>query len=527
VTDRTSAINHEQSTLQPKRWLDQNADALGRSALSFTAVLVSTLGIVLAIYVRIIGFYSGPALWIDETFTGAIAGQATFHNFIELAHADAPPSFLYYLLMHLWQMLFGLSDMALRAPSVIFSVVAPFVLVFTPIAGLTRIERLSWAALLGLWIPGIGFSQDARCYAMLLLFATIQTLTFQRLLLSPTFRQTALWVLSADLTMFGNYDAAYLGIAQGVIFLAVHRGKALRTWPSIFLVIPVFLEVAWKWPVLLRFEGADTAWYPILNARFLLQLFFYPIGGLSISSAAVWVLLLPLLSAGAFIAGRFMRSASLNDQPAALKWTAAASLIGAVAMITVGFFKPTFTWRYMPPFEPGLMLGLILIMRAIARDAKNAGYAGLVIIAATAYHMWSISGDQFWDSASTPLNIEQASEYLMKHEAETVVFAWDSPTARVMPPQLLSAVGGFFFRRDGMPVSVIPVKTVPSGDANVLLLEQAKSSNASIIWLYDLSIHGTSAINVPQLIEVINPNYVCQDFGDDVIGSVACYNAAK
>lgn len=504
---------------------EQSTHVSGRAVLSFSAEIISIVGIALAIFIRIRAFYNGPPLWIDETFTGAIAGQANFHNFIELAHADAPPSFLYYLLMHFWQMLFGLSDMALRAPSVIFSILTPFLILFVRVPGLTRVERLTWAAFLALWIPSIGFSQDARCYAALLFFATLQTLTFYRLLLSPSFRQTALWILTAELTLFANYDAAYLSIAQGIIFLLIYRRTALRNWPSIFLLIPVFLELAWKWSVLLRFESSGTAWYPILQAPNLVQLLFYPISGLGSFTAAVWVIAFPLLCIGVLIAGRFMGPLTPNNHLPYLKCTAVASLMGAIAMIAVGFLSPTFTWRYMPPFEPGLVLGLILIMRALGRDARNAGYAGLVVLAVSAYQMWSISDTKFWDSASTPLNIEKASNYLMRHGTQTVVFAWDSPTARVMPPQLLSAVAGFFFRRAGVPVSIVPVETLPNRNTNVLLLHQAKSSHASIIWLYDLSVRGTSAINFLPSIEKINPNYRCQNFGKNLIGSLACYDA--
>ncbi len=136
---------------------------------------------------RFVGLSHTP-LWIDETFTGAISSQPTFDSFVQLAHSDAPPSFLYYLFMHVWQMVFGLSDVALRAPSLGFSAAAPLVIAFASVPDLARAERLTWAAMLALWIPGIGFAQDARAYGFLLLMAALQTLVFYRLMAAPSYR---------------------------------------------------------------------------------------------------------------------------------------------------------------------------------------------------------------------------------------------------------------------------------------------------------------------------------------------------
>jgi hypothetical protein len=426
--------------------------------------------------------------------------------------------------MHLWQMAFGLSDASLRMPSLICSLIAPFIVIFSQIPQLSRAEKLTWAALLALWIPGIGFAEDARCYAMLLMFATIQTITFYKLLQTPTFRNTTIWVLSAELTMFGNYDAAYLAIAQGVIFLAMHRRIALKYWPTIFLTLPVLAELAWKWPILSKFERVGTAWYPVLQVTDLPTLFFYPISGLGGVGAAIWVLLFPPLCIAIYIARRLIKQPYQPIISSHLHWVAAASLIGGVTMIAIGFLRPTFTWRYMPPFEPGILLGIVLLARAAARHARAIAYMLLIGIAALTYQMWIMSGAQYWDSASTPLNIEQASDYLMKQGTKNLVFTWDSPTPRVMPLQLLRAVGGFFFERAGVQVNVMPLETHPDENANVALLAAAKPSDASIIWLYDKTIKTTAAITYPPAISIKSPAYHCANFGKEPIGSLACHD---
>jgi len=507
------------------RTINVKADIPFSAVLKFTAEATAIAGLGFAVAIRLNNLFHPPSLWIDETFTGAIAGQKNWGDFIFFARADAPPSFLYYCFMHFWQMIFGLSDASLRAPSLICSLIAPLTIILSKVPGLSRAEKLSWAALLALWIPGIGFAQDARCYAMLLMFATVQTLTFYRLLQMPTLRQAVIWVLSADLTMFGNYDAAYLAIAQGLIFLVLKRKAALQSWPAVFLVIPVVLELIWKWPFLSKFERIGTAWYPVLHFTDLLAIFFYPISGLGGIGVAVWLMLFPVLCI-AIIAGRFQIKDAHKHVPLSyLNWVAIASMMGAIAMVAVGFIRPTFTWRYMPPFEPGIMLTVILVARAVSRNAKQIAYAGLILIALFAYRMWSYSGTIYWDSAPTPLNVEQASNCLISKGVKNVVFTWDSPTPRVMPQQLVKAVGEFFFQRAGVSVDVIPVETKPNENANILLWAAAEPSNASIIWLYDLTIKSTAAISHQPNISMMSASYSCLNFGTRQIGNLACYPA--
>ena len=386
----------------------------GRSdtgAWTQTVEVLAIVLIVLATGARFVGLSHTP-LWIDETFTGAIASQPTFDSFVQLAHFDAPPSFLYYLIMHVWQMVFGLSDVALRAPSLGFSAAAPLVIAFASVPDLARAERLTWAAMLALWIPGIGFAQDARAYGFLLLMATIQALMFYRLIAAPSLRKAVFWVLAADFTIAASYDATYLAVAQGLIFLAVRRGKAVRTWPAALLTIPVFAEIAWKWPILVRFAAVGVR-YPLLHPINLLQACLYSLGGVNAGSL-VWLLLFPPFVVGIFLLGRRRTAIQTDNRVCSLFWVAGASILGGAAMLAMGFLRPNFTWRYMLPLEPGTMLGLVLLMRPLGRDAKQTAYIGLMVINTIAYGSWLYTGADHWDSVNSPLNIEQGSQSLIQ-----------------------------------------------------------------------------------------------------------------
>src|SRR5689334_16217988 len=91
-----------------------------------SALVVMVVGaLLLGLAARMVVGHSLP-LWLDETFTGAIAGQPTLLATIQQALLD-PNAPAYYLLMHFWTSAFGLSDGVLRFPSLISGIIAPLI----------------------------------------------------------------------------------------------------------------------------------------------------------------------------------------------------------------------------------------------------------------------------------------------------------------------------------------------------------------------------------------------------------------
>jgi uncharacterized membrane protein len=510
------------STDAPARSIRPSRQALDgwRGSAYALALACVVLGAVL----RIVEIHNAP-LWIDETFTGAIAGQTDFARFVQFARDDAPTSFLYYLIIHVWQMAFGLSDLSLRVPSVIFSLMAVGLAAWWRIPGMTAMERITWAALLATWPPGIGFADDARCYSLLFLIATGEIILFAKLLDKTSMQNAVLWIIAADLMIAANFDAAYLALVQGLIFLWVRKQAALRVWPAIFLVFPAIIELAWKWPILINFEKIGTAWYPLLNGIGLLQIYVYIVGGFG-PNGIIWLLYLPIFLLFLVLIGR-LNAYEARSGRGALGWTVIATALGVVAIVGVGFVRPSFTWRYLLTFEPGLLLGVVLLTGKLARSAKVTGQIGLMIIALFASLSWWNAGAPHIDSVVPALNIELASDRLMHENVNSVVFAWDSPTADVMQRGLLRAAGGFFFRRAHYPVAITAIRLAPTRNPNRALLAAAAPKHAAIIWLYDRTIIGTAAKNFPAEISKFDASYTCVDFGHGPVGSLACFERNK
>src|SRR6202012_1203983 len=92
---------------------------------------------------------------------------------------------LSYAVARIWAQVAGLSDNALRFPSVVFASTAPL-LALTPNSAIPRQARMIWAALLACWIPGFVFAAEARSYALLLFIGAGSTAAYLALLEKPS-----------------------------------------------------------------------------------------------------------------------------------------------------------------------------------------------------------------------------------------------------------------------------------------------------------------------------------------------------
>jgi hypothetical protein len=386
--------------------------------------------------------------------------------------------------------------------------------------GLARIDRFIWAALLALWIPGIGYGQTARCYALELLFATLQTLAFIRLLDRTSLRAALPWVACCALTTAAHYDAAILAVAQGVVFLALKRWQAVKCWPSLFLVVPVVILIAWQGPEMARFMQPDTTWYRLQKAEDVLGDVFYLLGSFW------WIFVAPLLLLAAVVLGLLRRGTPEGFSKSVI-WGAVASIFGAIVLIWLGTQRPMMTVRYLAPFAPGFLLALLIFLRVLARGAANAIRTMLLVAALATFCFWAAAGGGHADTVVEPLSYEGASYRLMSTDTKTVVFTWDNPNARAMHLEQIGEFGKFFFKRAGSTIDVHPIQLRRGEDPNIQLIRAAQPSNAAIIWVYDTWVNGTEAKSHPPAIAQMSPNWTCNTTGHRTIGVVTCIPRPK
>lgn len=123
---------------------------------------------IVAFSIRLISL--DQSLWLDEATTANVVRSYDFSQIITLfSRFDFHPPF-YYFFMKAWSTMFGTSEVALRMPSVIFSLLGGYMVYL--IGRKLRSENIGfWAAVFFLFNPLIMYySQEARMYTMATFF---------------------------------------------------------------------------------------------------------------------------------------------------------------------------------------------------------------------------------------------------------------------------------------------------------------------------------------------------------------------
>jgi hypothetical protein len=472
------------------------------------------LSVAVALFLEL--WFEREPLWLDEAWTIAIAGQGRWGDFFHQVYWDVNAP-LYYLFIHLWQGVFGLSDLSLRLPSLVFATATPLAAALSRIDGLPDEDRLTWAAILALWFPALSFAQEARCYAMLLLICTLQCIAFVRLLQAPDLRRAAVWASLAALSILTHYDAIFPAAIQGLVYLAVYRVQALKTWPAALAFVPTFAWLGYHFPRIVQYARPGIAWYAPLRVSDLSDVFGFMAGRVYM----LWGLLaVALLALGLRFA---WPRKSRPEGPSAKVWLAIApSFLGAGALIAVGFFRPSFAYRYLTPDAPGILLGLVLVARAIIGRRVALVFVELIVVFGFVT-IWRVhAGDRM---APHAYNYEIASRMLERNHPRRVVFLWDHPVDPILHPEQLAAAGEAFFHRDGLRMAVDPVILRPGEDPNTRLLTEASPPGSVILWVYDTVVQGTAARRYAPRISAIDPGWLCRRYGRGRFNVYACERA--
>lgn len=464
--------------------------------------------------------YAGQNLNIDEVWTGMIAGQRSVAGLVRQCEIEVNGP-LSYVIAWLWAPFGGLSNTGLRLPSALFACATPFV-ALAPRRLMPPTARFVWAALLACWLPEFAFAQLARCYALVALLATANTVAYARLLSRPSLAAAAVWSLISALLILDHYFAVILIGCQGLGYLALKRGRALRTWPAALIFIPALADIALKAATLSHFATPGVSWIDRLTVGDLPNLVAFLAGNL-LFAAVIAV----ALAIGWFLDGRRSRPPEASgpaDGRDALVTAAALAALATAISIGLGFMFPILTSRYLTVEVPGLMLALALMAERFSRtgpllSALIVGSAISLVIGLAAHI------DLVTQPAVTAFSFEPAAKALIADNPRRLVFFWDTPQAQGGDQDQLAQVGEFFFRRAGHPIPIDAVSGVHGADPNTVLLARAAAPGTDILWMFDRDAEGTAAVDHPPDISRRDPRWSCRDFGEGDIGILACRRA--
>ena len=194
--------------------------------------------------------------------------------------------------------------------------------------------------------------------------------------------------------------------------------------------------------------------------------------------------------------------------------------LAAGVLVAMGFVRPSFTFRYLTPCAPGLLLSLVMLARALA--GRRGELFALAMLGAVYLGVSSWMLIHGLRMAPRRYNFEAASAALARSRPSGLVFLWDHPVDPILHPEQLASLGGFFLHRAGEPTPVDAVILKPGEDPNRRLTAEAHAPGSAILWLYDRVVRGTAANAHPPDLVRLDPRLRCRDFGSARFGVLAC-----
>ena len=325
----------------------------------------------------VLRFVTKSPLWLDEALSVNIARLPLGDITGALRHDGHPP--LYYVLLHGWMRAFGEGDVAVRALSGVFSLLA---IPLTWIAG-RRLggTRVAWYALgvLALSPYALRYGTETRMYSLVMVLVLAGWLLLDDVLRRPSLLRLAGLAAVVALLLWTHYWAmwilAVVGVALIVRLVRAHRAgrvddaKAARN--AIFaLIIGGLLFVPWLGDLLYQGAHTGTPWARPVRPTEMITFTVADLGGGGQPEALVlgWFVAL-LVFVG--ITGRGMGGPKveldLRTRPAARPF--ALAVFGTLAVgCLVGYATgATYASRYAAVFVPFVVLLAALGLSQLSR----------------------------------------------------------------------------------------------------------------------------------------------------------------
>jgi len=206
--------------------------------------------LLLALFIRLIAI--DQSLWLDEAVTANVVSDYSYSEIItKFSPTDFHPP-LFYLVEKFWSNMFGYSEIALRFPSIIFSLLSGWIVYLIgkrmkddPTSSRHDVGTTlgAWAAALFLFNPLIiYYSQEARMYSLITLFITMIVYYLLRINGLTNFKKNN-WYLR-DIFLCNGFILLSLLTFYGSIFFifAIYIWLLIkREFKLLFLLLPGFI----------------------------------------------------------------------------------------------------------------------------------------------------------------------------------------------------------------------------------------------------------------------------------------------
>jgi len=207
--------------------------ALSKPGLNNRSMLLAAI-LVVGLVFRLYNL-GGESLWLDEALSIKFANLHLFQIFF--LDDFTPP--LYYIILHWWVHLFGISEFSLRFPSAMFGCLSVFMIYKTGQELFDSNTGRVGALLIALSVFHIQYSQEARTYSLSVLLTLCSMYFFMKLLNKRSYRILFGYMLSSVLLIYSHVYGLFIIIAQNMYFVALflltkeRRKQDVKEWFAI------------------------------------------------------------------------------------------------------------------------------------------------------------------------------------------------------------------------------------------------------------------------------------------------------
>jgi mannosyltransferase len=288
------------------------------------------------------------SLWLDEAVAVHIS-QLDFLGIIRASREDTTPP-LFYLLLAGFERVCGISEAAVRWPSILASSATAAVLFLFARRRLGGGAAWLASALFFLSDVNLRYAREARPYALASLLCLLSFALFFRALERPSRRAWAAVAAVNALMLFTHYGTMFAVAAQGLALLWPWRGWVTTRRFALTHAPVVGAFLAWIVPIMVAGQHHKMDWLAAPNSKQLWCLLNWFAGGRP-GGPAFAVL---IVGAGiAFASARFRGQTGSRNIVAPLVLWAFAPVVLAVA---TSFLVPSVHARYLLYVTPGLIL---------------------------------------------------------------------------------------------------------------------------------------------------------------------------
>jgi hypothetical protein len=321
------------------------------------------------------------SFWIDEAYSVSLAQRDIAEIIKTCSSTDNPP--FYFVLLHYWSKVFGISETAVRSMSAVFSISTVILLFHFVNKNIGFTTAIFVSLIFSLSGQHLYYAQETRNYAVVI-FLSVLSAGFYLELFSSGKKSTLVFItLTNILLICTHYIAGFLLACEGIValfFISGNRKFFLKFSLSCILVLLILAP--WISNVINNIPEEGKFW--------LQKPTFYNFKGVYIDFAGnkiSIVIMFAIIAAGAF---RIFRQWKAERNPMILiqpvfylTW----AFVTVVTIYLVAMARPVFLTRYLLFCSIGLYLSTGYFLAALNLSGKLKTSIAVILLASMSFSL--------------------------------------------------------------------------------------------------------------------------------------------